>query len=95
MTPVVQVLSLRCSFLFFSSAGEEGHAPRSSRGSLLRHWKFALRKSLHICATFTKKPVHWETVENLPFVAGPFHKIEKIQNTDTLFGIQFSTRPFA
>ena len=40
------------------------------------------------------KPVHWETVENLPFVAGPFHKIEKIQNIDTLFAIQFSTRPF-
>lgn len=41
------------------------------------------------------KPVHWETVENLPFVAGPFHKIEKIQNTYTFFAFQFSTGPFA
>ena len=23
------------------------------------------------------KPVHWETIENLPFVAGPFHKIDE------------------
>ena len=43
----MQVLSLKYSFLFFfSSAGEEGHAPRSPSGSLLRHWEFALRISL-------------------------------------------------